>query len=206
MQTAWQHSSDTCSVALRLDRDATARIEAIWERLYVAGLDESVVRPFAEPCIRLTRFAHPPDFAAVIQVLEQLAQDWEPFFATLGELIITPGLSPCLSLGATHAEEVHEHHRALHGATVGWPHHSEFLFNCWQPRVLVSDRLISVAEAVRVIMPMMLDPISARAVSLDLSDDGTGAVIWSGELGATGQKCRLDGITVADLRRKFSRK
>lgn len=202
MKPAWQPNADPYSVGLRLDRDAVRRLASIKDRLHFSGLDDSLAQPSTKPRVILTRFARPPEVNVVADVLEQLARSWEPFLVTFADIVIEPGLSPKVWLGCSGTSGIREHHRQLHAAAATWPHHYDFEVDTWEPRLLLSDRVTSMADAVQAIVPILCEPITGSAVAVQLVDDASGAVIWNGELNQRLSTGRQERTMLAEIFRR----
>jgi hypothetical protein len=69
--------------------------------------------------------------------------------------------------------------RALHAALAGQSGDQTFQPHHGQPHVVISAEAISIAEAVRVLLPMLFQPIVGKVVALEVVERATGSLISS---------------------------
>ena len=167
------------TIALRLEDAAASRVVTMWERLYVEWGDQTLLRPDAEPHIILAELPDHPDAAQIEATIGRVVEACNALPVTLLALGVFPGPSPTIVLLPRPTMHLLRFCRALHAALAGQSGDQTFQPHHWQPHVVISAEAISVAEAVRVLLPMLFQPIVGKVVALEVVERATGSLISS---------------------------
>lgn len=173
------------AVALRLDEDAARRVVALWERLYVEGLDATLMQPGADPTIPLAVYLHDVGAGRIAGAIGGLSASWRAMQVTAtGLTIFGSRSSPSLALAVAPTMALLILHEQVH--TVLADHHCDAHWRpgCWTPAVGLSERAWSMADAVRCVLPALAEPFEAKLVALEVVDRPSGAVVAGWDLRA----------------------
>jgi len=170
------------AVALRLDDDAAARVVALWERLYVMGLDATLVQPDAEPRLLLAMFQEADDAGRILSATGLVGRSWPAMSVTATGMTIFGDRSPTLALAVAPTNALLAWHEQLHTVLANHPCDVLWRPGGWTPAITVSEWALSVADAVRCLLPLMMEPFEAKLVALEVVDRLCGAVVASWDL------------------------
>jgi hypothetical protein len=170
------------TVALRLDDSAAARVARLWERLYVLGLDTTLVQPGSEPRIPLAVYPDDAPADAIGSAIDRLSACWHSIPVSITGITIIGSLSPVLSLAVAPTKALLALHEQLHKIMAEEPCDARWRPGFWTPAIGVSERAISVAQAVKCLLPVLVEPFVGALVGLDLVEQPSGSVIANSEL------------------------
>ena len=158
------------TVALRLDDSAAAKVARLWERLYVEGLDSTLMHPGSEPRMPLVSFPDDAPANTIVSAIDRLTGCWQPIPVSITGITIIGSLSPVLFLAAAPTISLLTLHERLHRELVEQPCDACWLPGCWAPAVVVSEWATSVAEAVKCLLPVLVEPFAGALAALELID------------------------------------
>jgi hypothetical protein len=170
------------AVALRLDDGSAASVVRLWERLYIQGLDSTLMHPGSEPRIPLASFPDDVDAGRITSLIDRLSGSWRAMQVTAIGMTIFGGRSPTLALTVAPTTALLTLHEQVHTILADQPHDACWRPGCWTPGIVVSEWAVSVADAVRCVLPMMMKPFAGRLVALEVLDRLCGEVIASWDL------------------------
>ena len=163
---------DGCQLPIdrRPDDAVAARVVAMWERLYVARFDSGLL---LSPCeAQVTLAVYPDDVPTdrIDDALDRLDGSWEAMPVNITDIGIFGGLSPVLSLAV-----------APTAGLLAWQRDTRWRPGCWTPATVVSQHASSVADGIRLLLPMLQEPVGGELVAVELVELASGTIIssWS---------------------------
>jgi hypothetical protein len=171
----------TIAITLRLDDTAGARVTRLWERLYVDGLDPALLLPDTEPRIVLAEYADVGADAVAVGI-DNLIASCPAMPVKVTGLTIVGGPSPVVSLAVAPTPALLTLHGRLHTALSDISSDVRWRPGYWTPGIVVSEWAVSVAHAVRCLLPTMAEPFGGLLVGLDLIRRPSGSVVTTWDL------------------------
>jgi hypothetical protein len=172
----------TVAVTLRLDDTSAARVTRFWEKLYAEGLDPALLLPDTEPRIVLAEYPDDVGADAVTVGIDRLATCWPAMPVRVTGLTVIGGYSPVVSLAVAPTTALLALHGRLHTALGDLSSDARCRPGCWTPGIVVSEWAVSVADAVRSLLPSLVEPFGGRVVGLDLIRRPSGTVVDTWDL------------------------
>jgi hypothetical protein len=152
------------AVALRLDDNSARRVVAMWERLYVAGLDPALLLPGSEPEVTLAAYPDDVPTGRIDAALDHLSDSWTAVRIGVTGIGIFGGLSPIVHLAVAPTTALLSYHNQLYKALADHPCDTRYRPGAWTPGIPVSAATVSVAESVRCLLPYLTEPLTATLV------------------------------------------
>ncbi len=97
-------------------------------------------------------------------------------------MTIFGGVSPVLCLAVAPTTALLARHEQLHTTLADQPCDDRYRQGSWTPGIIVSEHAASMAEAVRCLLPMLMEPMGGTLVALELVQRPTGTMLASREL------------------------
>ena len=169
------------TVTLRLDDRSAAKVVRLWERLYVEGLDSTLMHQGSEPRMPLASFPDVAPTNSIVSAIDRLTGCWQPIPVGITGITIVGGPSPVLCLAVTPTISLLTLHEQLHRDLVEQPCDARWRPGCWTPAIIISKWAISVAEAVRCLLPILVEPFDGALAALELIEQPSGTVIASSD-------------------------
>lgn len=163
-------------LCLRPDDITETRIVNFQAVLHDKGIDP--VPHWARPAPMLL-LAAVDDVAKVGRLMKCVAAAWEPLSATFCQVGIQPGLSPAIALLACPSLHLLMLHQRLYTMVPTIVDAEGYMPDRWVPRIVVTEEVNSIADAVRTLLPMLDRPIRSKLVSLELVDRTSGLSVES---------------------------
>jgi hypothetical protein len=165
------------TVMLRLDDGSAAKVVRLWERLYVRGLESTLMQPDSEPRMPLASFPDNAPAESIVSAIDRLTGCWQPITVSITGITIIGSLSPVLSLSVAPTQALLALHEQLHRIMVEQPCDARWRPGCWTPAIVVSEWATSVAEAVKCLLPVLVEPFAGALVALELVHQPSGTVM-----------------------------
>jgi hypothetical protein len=167
----------------------------MWERLYVHGTDIALLLPSAEAQVTLAAYANDVPTDRIDAALGRLSGSWAAMQIGITGIGIFGGVSAALWLAVAPTAALVGVHSDLHTALGDLPCLPRYLPGRWTPGIAVSEHAVSVADALRLLLPMLTEPIFGTLVALELVDQQSGTIISSIELrSGPGRRFRLSDV------------
>lgn len=184
-----------CTVALRLDDATAGHVVEMWERLHVGGLDATLSLPRAKPGMTLAAYPDDVPTDRINAALGRLSASWIALPVVIPGLGVFGGLSPSLWLAVAPTAALVGLHSDLHTTLADLPCRPLYLPGRWTPGIAVSEHAESVADAVRLLLPLLIEPILGALVAVELVEQPSGTIISSIELPSrAGRRFRLRDV------------
>ena len=172
----------TCAVCLRLDDVTATRVVRMWERLYVHGADTALLLPSTEAQVTLAAYPDDVPTDRIDAALDHLSGSCAAIQVGITGLGIFAGVSPVLWLAVAPTAALVGLHTDLHTNLGDLPCQPRYLPGRWTPGIAVSQHATSVTEAVRLMLPMLMEPITGTLVTVELIQYPSGTAISSRSL------------------------
>jgi hypothetical protein len=157
---------------------------AMWECLFIAGIEPALFLPGSEPRMPLAVYPDDVAIARIDAALGHLSRSFTAMQVDISGIGIFGGLLPILSLTVAPATALLVLHGQLHTTLADLPCTANYRPGYWTPRIVVSEHAISVTAAIWLLLPMLLQPITGTLVTLELVRSPCGTIIRSWDLSA----------------------
>jgi hypothetical protein len=164
------------AVVLRPDDSVAARVVAMWECLFIAGIEPALFLPGSEPRMPLAVYPDDVAIARIDAALGHLNRSFTAMQVDITGIGIFGGLLPILSLTVAPTTGLLVIHEQVHTMLADLPSAASYRPGYWTPRIVVSEHAISVTAAIWLLLPKLLQPITGTLVAVELVQLPSGTV------------------------------